>query len=44
MLQKAYAKDTRAKELRKQKGQDDNIQEKEGVFYWKGQVYLLVKL
>ena len=36
MLQKAYTKDTRAKELRKQKGQDNNIQEKEGVFYWKG--------
>ena len=36
MLQKVYTKDTRAKELKKQKGQNDNIQEKKEVLYWKG--------
>ena len=32
-IQKEYAKDERAKELRKIKWKEDNIQEKEGILY-----------
>ena len=35
-IQKAYPKDIRAKELKKQKWENDNIQEEEGILYWKG--------
>ena len=43
-LQKAYRKDKGANLLRKQKWEDDNIQEREGVLYWKGRIYLPVAL
>ena len=35
-IQKAYAKDTGARQLRRQKGTEDETQEIEGVLYWKG--------
>ena len=35
-IQKAYAKDLGAKQLKKQKGTDDQAQEREGILYWKG--------
>ena len=35
-IQKAYAGDTRARELRKERKNNNNIQEKEGILYWKG--------
>ena len=43
-LQKAYQKDKGANVLRKQKWKDDNIQEREGILYWKGRIYLPVVL
>ena len=39
-LQRAYGKDKGANLLRKQKWKDDNIQEREGILYWKGRTYL----
>ena len=32
-IQKAYAKDMKVKQLRKQKAKDDNIQEREEILY-----------
>src|SRR5437762_8643013 len=43
-IQKAYAKDIGARQLRKQKGTDDQAQEREGILYWKGRIYLPASL
>src|SRR6266480_4675960 len=43
-IQKTYPKDAEARELRKQKYKDDDIQEKEGILYWKGRIYLPTSL
>ena len=43
-IHKAYAKDTGARQLRKQKGMDDQAQEREGILYWKGRIYLPTSL
>src|SRR6266480_2876814 len=43
-IQKAYAKDTGAKQLRSQKRTDDQAQEREVILYWKGRIYLPTSL
>ena len=43
-IQQAYAKDTRAKDLKGQKQISNDVQEIEGILYWKGRVYLPAKL
>ena len=43
-IQRAYPKDTRVKELRKQKWTNDNVQERKGILYWKEWIYLLINL
>ena len=43
-IQKAYAKDAGARQLRKQKETDDQTQEREGVLYWKGRIYIPTSL
>ena len=43
-IQKAYHKDTRANELKRQKGTNDNIQEQKGILYWKGRIYIPTSL
>ena len=43
-IQKAYRKDTGAKELRKEKETNDDAQEREGILYWKGRIYIPTSL
>src|SRR6266480_7609954 len=43
-IQKAYAKDIGAKQLKSQKRTDDQAQEREGILYWKGRIYLPTSL
>ena len=43
-IKKRYLKDTGAKELRRKKWNNNDAQEREGVLYWKGRIYLLTSL
>ena len=43
-IQKAYNKDTGAKELKRKKGTNDDAQEREGILYWKGRIYIPARL
>ena len=43
-IQKAYNKDAGAKELNRKKETNDNVQQREGILYWKGRIYIFTSL